>query len=151
MGKSIKYKLPELAQYVREEVEAYLKSTEKTINTDPYNPDLKFPERCCKGASHILGLIMNENLEMKNVKYVWGTSQELGTHGWIEYDSILLDITIDQFDFSNKTLVVEKGKSDFHTKFKNQEKFEIDVREGHNFRNIYNDIINKTNINSFII
>ncbi len=135
-----KYDLQKLAQSTREKLEAHLKLTGKSICTDFLNPEQEFPNGCCKSASMILGLIMEESLKMRNVKYVWGTCPKLGTHGWIEFDSMLLDITIDQFNFAKKILVVEKEKSIFHVNFKSQGRFPINVRENHSIRTIYNEI-----------
>lgn len=133
--------LQEIADITRNVLEDYLKVNKVSISTDfPYRGD--FPIDCCKGTSFILGFVMSETLNMNNVYYTNGKDSE-GFHGWVEYNSKIIDITIDQFDFKNNTLVIDIEKSNFHSRFLTQKKIpfsEIILPSYHNFRKIYNEI-----------
>lgn len=133
--------LQEIADITRNVLEDYLKINKVSINTNFCNPSRGyFPIDCCKGASHILGLVMSETLNMDNVNYTHGTDSELGIHGWLEYDLKIIDITIDQFDFKNKTLVIDIDKSNFHSRFKKKRRDPIKVWKHHPFREVYEAI-----------
>ncbi len=137
--------LSKLATTVRFELEDVTKDNKFCLSTEPF--DLKsFPYGCCKLSSLILGLFMKNDFELIGVEYVWGIHKEKGSHGWIEYKSIIYDITIDQFEtrFRNHPiLIINKALSDFHDSFQSQKRFDVILSKSHNGWNIYKAIKEK--------
>lgn len=59
------------------------------------SPFAFFPSGSCGIASDMLGQILNDRLA-NQVMYVGGCG-ELGSHGWLRYGDIVIDVTGDQF------------------------------------------------------
>jgi len=81
-----------------------------------------FPNGCCSDASELLATY----LIYKNIKPCYyisgeygGWNNEIETHAWLSYDSIIIDITSDQFnDKGYKQPDVYVGKQEkFHDSF----------------------------------
>lgn len=134
--------LSKLALTVRLELEKAVKDDKYCLSTEPF--DLKpFPHGCCKLSSLILGLFMKNDFNLNGVEYVFGIHNEMGSHGWIEYNSIIYDITIDQFDTKFKNhpiLVINKALSDFHNSYKLQQRFGVVLSKPHKGYTIYETI-----------
>lgn len=86
-----------------------------------------FPIGSCGGACDILFFFLQEN-GYKNIKYVCGEKSSK-THAWLEFDSFIIDITIQQFDKSI-TDVIFPLNSLIHKKFKITQKYIIQKPEG---------------------
>lgn len=57
-----------------------------------------FPENCCQGASVFLGMLLSHFFTRDIIKVVHGsTRNRLYHHFWVEVDSKIYDLTLDQF------------------------------------------------------
>jgi hypothetical protein len=68
-----------------------------------------FPRGCCRDAS----LLLNEFLMSNNLPKSLYCSKEVGelpSHGWLELDGYIMDITADQFDHSIAKVLVTSTK-----------------------------------------
>ena len=54
-----------------------------------------FPAGACGNISGILGALLKEDI-VGEIEYVWG-DRDGKSHGWLEIDGIVVDITSDQF------------------------------------------------------
>lgn len=141
-----KDQLEKLALDVRKAIEEHIREHDTYLCSDILNPIQTFPNGCCKNVSIILGLIMERNLKLDNVKMIQGIARtnenELSdTHIWIEYNSYIIDLTIDQFDSFDAPLVIHVKESAFHKQeFPNQNKFSIDLSKDHPLWQVYLDI-----------
>ena len=78
-----------------------------------------FPEGACGNASDFL----SEWLITKNLgvfEYVWGTRKGF-SHGWLEIDGYIIDITGDQFSDFNDPVYIGTDK-EFHGTFEEQQR-----------------------------
>ncbi len=82
----------------------------------------KFPTGCCGDASDILGKWLSSN-GVVGLKYVHGCREEV-SHGWLELNGVIIDITSDQFADGCGAVFFD-ANSDFHSSFKSQKKSEI--------------------------
>ncbi len=84
----------------------------------------RFPRGCCKDASFILARILDTEYGIADTEYVWGiTDSESGsdTHGWLEVNGPIMDVTADQFpDINEPVLVIPRDESEFHARFELQ-------------------------------
>lgn len=80
----------------------------------PYFPP--FPHGWCGCVSRVLGAWLTNSFPGNEFFYICGNQS--GSHAWIEYNGIILDITADQFDDSNDAIIVKLSKeSKFHQLF----------------------------------
>ncbi|ECK6591654.1 hypothetical protein ICC55_002889 [Salmonella enterica] len=57
-----------------------------------------FPENCCQGTSVFLGMLLSHFLTRDMIKVVRGSTRDrLYHHFWVEVDSKIYDLTLDQF------------------------------------------------------
>ena len=56
-----------------------------------------FPKNSCEGAALFLGAILNKRFPLNSILYVKGEDENGSIHYWIESDSLIYDITADQF------------------------------------------------------
>jgi len=91
----------------------------------------RFPRGCCGDTS----LILAKYLDEKRFGVAYYVPGMLGpqSHGWLELDGWIIDITADQFDsIEDKILVVQK--SYLHEKFKYVKKYSYnELLTGHNY------------------
>ena len=80
-----------------------------------------FPRGWCGCVSRVLGAWLSEKYPDKKFYYVCGRRN--GTHAWIEYDGIILDVTADQFEDCNEEIIVKPyDESLFHQSFEIESK-----------------------------
>jgi hypothetical protein len=77
-----------------------------------------FPRGACGDASLLLAKYLEENGEV-GLTYVMGQNNAQ-THGWLELDGIIVDITADQFDGVDDLVVA--NESTWHLQFEGQSK-----------------------------
>ncbi|MCG8633616.1 MAG: hypothetical protein MI863_07295 [Desulfobacterales bacterium] len=81
-----------------------------------------FPDGCCDDSSHLLAEYLFEELGVI-VDLIHGSNggekNEILSHDWLYYDSIIIDITSDQFNWKGyKNPAIYFGKEDeFHSSF----------------------------------
>lgn len=68
---------------------------------------LQFPKGWCGLASRVLGAFLIYNFPDQKFEYVCGESEKVGSHAWIEYHGIVLDVTADQFNDCKEPVIVE--------------------------------------------
>jgi hypothetical protein len=80
----------------------------------------EFPTGCCGNASQDYLLPWLENAGFRNVVYVNGMHPKYQSHGWLEYNGYIIDITADQFKEENlgPVIIIRKEASLFHQQFK---------------------------------
>ncbi|MGB8701701.1 MAG: hypothetical protein WCD18_19980 [Thermosynechococcaceae cyanobacterium] len=114
-----------------------------------------FPGGCCKIASILLArFLIEECLLSSNLVFVVVNGEtenpEFMTHAWVLADSIIIDITADQFP-EVKDKVIWTKENTWHKKFKGSEpflykefinSFNIDARE--EYENIYSQILSES-------
>jgi hypothetical protein len=78
-----------------------------------------FPEGCCGNVSQDFLIHRLVAAGFKETVYVNGTSAKYPSHGWLEYQDYIIDITADQFpEITEPVLIVKKEESVFHKQFK---------------------------------
>lgn len=73
----------------------------------------RFPIGACGDTCILLGRFLNEN-DFLYVDYVCGgktVKGELATHAWLEIENVTIDITADQFEDINETVIVTKDRT----------------------------------------
>ena len=73
-----------------------------------------FPHGCCGDASMLLGAYLEDH-GIKSLIYVCGMRSGR-SHAWLESDSLIIDITADQFEECNESVIVAKD-SEWHRTF----------------------------------
>ena len=124
------------------ELKKFLLTNNLDISTDFLNPtDKKFPHDSCKGASYILGQFLKDEFGISRIYYVFGTNSNGYTHGWLELNDLIIDLTTNQFsDIYPEVMIIEKSKSKLHSTFKNQQSFLHELRRDHLFMEIKNQL-----------
>ncbi|MGA3699972.1 hypothetical protein ACPAVH_29550 [Enterobacteriaceae bacterium TYF_5] len=57
-----------------------------------------FPVNCCQGSSILLGLEASQNFSTSKIEIILGSTRKRDIHHyWVEIDSKVYDLTIDQF------------------------------------------------------
>ena len=83
----------------------------------PVHTGIPFPCGTCGWVSVALGAILATEYPQLLFFYVSGICGNQ-THAWIEYQNYIIDITADQFDEIDKSiLIIVKEESDFHKKY----------------------------------
>jgi hypothetical protein len=79
-------------------------------------PFLDFPHGSCDPASQVLGRLLRERLRIE-VSHVRAQESihERGSHAWLEYQGLIIDVTADQFE-SKPSILVTKSRR-WHRKF----------------------------------
>ena len=111
-----------LATRVRLAIEQHLRANpDINLSTNFINPTRgSFPLDSCKATSHILGYVFVrlEEANPAGLQYVWG-QRGLETHGWLQSGEFIIDLTADQFDDENRSVVVvQRDLSPWHDSFK---------------------------------
>lgn len=80
-----------------------------------------FPRGWCGCVSRVLGAWLTDSFQDNEFFYICGNRS--GSHAWIEYGEIILDITADQFDDCDDAIIVKPNKeSMFHRSFEIEDK-----------------------------
>ena len=101
-----------------------------------------FPNGCCGDTSELLSIYLKEN-DITTI-YVSG-EKGLQSHGWLEYEDYIIDITADQFSGVEEKVIITNN-SVWHGQFdiKWRRSVEIDKIDQYNMQrlmNLYNKII----------
>jgi hypothetical protein len=102
----------------------------------------KFPLDHCKAASFMFGhyLLTFCSVEKDRLYYVWG-ARDKNTHGWIEYDGWIVDLTADQHEDETRPVIVEKIEDSlWHQNFLGQSKYVFNLASGHKFCRVSEEI-----------
>jgi hypothetical protein len=85
-----------------------------------------FPTGCCRDASFLLARMLDRCFGFTAIEYVWGSrgaEADWHTHGWLEIDGWIVDVTADQFpEVSLPVIVARPDSSQFHTSFQCQKR-----------------------------
>ena len=76
-----------------------------------------FPSSACGNISDMLALYMGKK-GIRQIEYVWG-KRNGRSHGWLEIEENIIDITSDQFDDGQGAVYVGKS-TDFYNSFTEQ-------------------------------
>lgn len=134
----------DLAYAVRKELELYTENNPDCLNLDWNNLESSFPNGACKLTSLILKNFMLIDFGLSDVWYVQGFHKKYGYHAWIEHNSIIYDLTIDQFEeYEKNEYVFLKESSLFHHKFNLKFHKELCLTEKHPAYKVYQDIRKK--------
>lgn len=76
-------------------------------------PWANFPRGACGDVSLILGQLLDDE-GIKGFQYICGNKYEpFSSHGWLQHGEWIVDITADQFDDVNDSVIVT-DKSEWH-------------------------------------
>lgn len=73
----------------------------------------EFPSGSCGDASDLLGIYLQQSLGI-SAEYIAGWFNE-GSHAWLEFEGLIIDITADQFHGCEPVIVT--SSSELHSKF----------------------------------
>lgn len=91
-----------------------------------------FPLGACGDASYLLAKYLESN-GCGPFEYVQGKRDIDGyTHAWLEINGVIVDITADQFDGQENTVLVITDRS-WHTQFKETERDDADFEKFDNY------------------
>jgi len=121
--------------------ERFRQAIESTDRDTRPIPLILFPHAACGEASVLLGHFLGEQ-GVENIEYVsgqWGRE----THGWLEIEEVIADITADQFIANDEILLSSKYNFDlapvivtrhrlWHSQFENQRRHPAAI-------NVYDD------------
>ena len=136
-----RYNIKLLKRLAAEFRNAIIKSQSTTL---PYSLQ-NFPRGACGDASLLLGKFYQE-MEVGVPQYICGINEDGHSHAWLQFDNIIIDITIDQFNDVNEQVVVTTNNS-WHSKFipdieKHPADFdEYDTSTRVSLRRAYNEIV----------
>ena len=104
----------------------FRKAIEQYIDSSPHKLLAKFPAGCCKITSFLLARRFVEQ-GFGKAKYVWGYRSifNYSSHGWLQFDNLIVDITADQFESGNPSVTVTFDQS-FYLQFKPHKFFDYD-------------------------
>jgi hypothetical protein len=78
----------------------------------------RFPKGCCKDASFLFARLLDARHGKSDWVYIWGQrgpALEWVTHGWLETQDLIVDVTLDQFpDAAGLSMVLPSRDSAFH-------------------------------------
>jgi hypothetical protein len=96
----------------------FRKAIDRYIYGSPHRFLAKFPSGCCKTTSFLLARRLVEQ-GFGKAKYVWGdrSIDHSSSHGWLQFDNLIVDITADQFESGNPSVTVTFDQS-FYLQFK---------------------------------
>ncbi len=87
-----------------------------------------FPSGSCSDASYLLAKYLGE-MGCGKFNYVVGIrKKDEWSHVWLEQDSIIVDITADQFEENESEVIVTSDVS-FHQQFKEDQRWVADYRK----------------------
>lgn len=82
-----------------------------------------FPRGCCVDTSNLLAKYLSEH-GIKTEHY-WGINTSGQSHAWLETMDWIIDITADQFEQIEDTVMITNNRS-WHSQFKNQKSTNAD-------------------------
>ena len=114
------------------------------VTKDKYK---NFPKGLCGVLSRSLGIWLDGNYPYDVFDYIcgirWDPDCDYYSHAWIEYQNIIIDISADQFEDCDESIIIrKKDLSNFHSTF------EIDFNHTRNVKTIK---IYKSDIENSII
>lgn len=91
----------------------------------------KFPNAACGDATYLLGAYLKD-LGIEGFRYVCGkkgshANNTWFTHAWLQKESLIIDITADQFADVSTAVIVSKSSA-WHASFKTEKPTESDFR-----------------------
>lgn len=103
----------------------------------------RFPLGCCGDTSDLLAKYLTEEHSIETL-YVWGMRGEQ-SHAWLEHKKLIIDITADQFDEVNESVIITTDRT-WHSQFVGQNLRSSDFdtftdRNAVRLRMIYNNIL----------
>ena len=115
---------------------------EINLSTNIFDPTRgKFPLDCCKATAFMFGHYLSSKVGRAELSYAWGQRGQ-DTHGWLQHNGYIIDLTADQFEDEVPPVVVEKiGESTFHTTFKPHRVCPFDLEAGHKFERYADEVI----------
>lgn len=105
----------------------------------------RFPTGTCGDVSDLLGKYLIDHGYL-DVEYVYGMHFQQ-SHGWLEIDGVIIDITGDQFSDFDEAIFVSRDRS-YHNRFKDQRRRRGGYEQLNNYQVtrlsvVYNVIISK--------
>ena len=124
-------RLEKESRFFRHAIERYQDDyPDEVLVSDPARINSKFPHDCCKSASWMLGHHLSNN-GFENIQYANGHRSE-ESHGWLEIEGVIVDITADQFaDEDRPVIVARSDESGFHAEMERQQRFPWKPSEVH--------------------
>jgi hypothetical protein len=114
---------------VREIAVAFLKAIQTSdlsasaIGEEAYLRMKDFPRGACSEMTEMMGIFLRERYNLDPIVLVSAQIEEgerwSGTHRWLEYDGLIIDITADQFFDHNEPVIVAR-ESTFHSRYANK-------------------------------
>lgn len=140
-------KLYQTASAFRNELEKYYaRNPDVNHSTNFLNPERgQFPLDHCKAASSMFAeyLISHIGVSTDLVLYAWG-ERNGETHGWLVFDSWIVDLTADQFSDEERKVIVESvNDSEWHQSFGEPSIDPLDLRRNHDFVQVADEIAGK--------
>ena len=112
------------------------------LSNVPARATSKFPHDCSKSASMMLGHALSKVFPPTDLRYVMGVG---GRHGWLDCGLFLVDITADQFDDQDRSVIVApKNESRWHLKrFAPFTSSPWELRDGHRLIDIAESVMER--------
>ncbi len=126
----------------RSALESFLQlHPEINLSTNIFDPTRgQFPLDCCKATAFMFGHHLSATVRRAELTYVWGQRGQ-DTHGWLQHNGYIIDLTADQFEDEGRPVVVEKvNASPFHDSFKPHRICAFDLNAGHNFERYADEV-----------
>jgi hypothetical protein len=84
----------------------------------------EFPDSACAETTTILGIFLTDRFGLTPLIQKGGQIEKgelwWGTHEWLKHNDIIIDITADQFDMVNESVIVTE-QSEFHYQYVQKE------------------------------
>ncbi len=79
-----------------------------------------FPTNCCAMVSWLLGRYLEQEQSLTNIEVVIGENRykTVQRHTWLEWKGMLIDITADQFSWTDRTVFVTERPEQHNKHFK---------------------------------
>ncbi|MEW9699069.1 transglutaminase domain-containing protein [Paenibacillus sp. SI8] len=104
-----------------------------------------FPRGCCGDTSDLFAkYLLTLGIQ---TEYVWGINSKRQSHGWLEYEDYIMDLTADQFhEISERVLITREGI--WYQQFKGQRRSIHDFEKFSDFNSlrlgkIYGNVIKR--------
>lgn len=111
-----------LASHFRETFEQ-IELSQEVIGEEAFLRMKEFPDGTCSEVCTVVGVYFTEELGLaplaERVAQIEEGERWFGTHQWLEYDGIIVDITADQFSMVEEPVIVSR-QSTFHEHYANQ-------------------------------
>ncbi len=94
------------SERIRDEFEYLSKADNAVAKVAKWITGYDFPKNWCELAAIVLARQVARTFEVSDVSICHGYSEEYGNHFWVRVlDAYEIDITLDQFDFTNKPVL----------------------------------------------